>query len=36
MITFVERKDCKKYTLTTNDTEVTISGVNDYRIISPV
>jgi hypothetical protein len=32
----IGRKDYKKYTLTTDDAEATISGVNDARIISPV
>ena len=32
----IGRKDYKKYVLTTDDTEATISGVDDARIISPV
>jgi hypothetical protein len=32
----IGRKDYKKYTLTTDDAEATISGVDDARIISPV
>ena len=32
----IGRKDYKKYTLTTDDAETTISGVDDARVISPV
>jgi hypothetical protein len=32
----IGRKDYKKYTLTTDDTETTISGVDNAIIISPV